>query len=211
MSQVSLRGGLIPAFRLGIVAAAALAAAGCADPSTMETTGVSITLRPSWKPVAEGTYLVAGKPIGSWSGPEGSSLSIFQVLPTPEIARGLARPEAVAKTISVELANRATNLPGAKVLKSEVATVAGRAAAAVEWSAPGTGDAIAPSGVGTPVAPKGKTLIPTVRITRAIPRATDTIFVMFHAPESVEARLRPEIDAALDALRVDEPGAESAY
>ena len=54
------------------------------------------------------------------------------------------------------LANRLENLPGLRIRDRRTETVGGTTAAQVEVVAPGTGDALAPSGVGTPIAPAGE-------------------------------------------------------
>ncbi len=49
------------------------------------------------------------------------------------------------------MGNRLENLPGLKLLVKRSETVAGTQAARVEVTAPGTGDALAPSGLGEPI------------------------------------------------------------
>ena len=58
-------------------------------------------------------------------------------------------------------------------------------AARVEVIAPGTGDAVAPSGLGEPIEPSGKTLMPTRQVTLAFARPTETIYMTWHMPERV--------------------------
>jgi hypothetical protein len=137
--------------------------------------------------------MVPGVPLAAWSGPEGSSLVLYRSLPVPG---------GSAATLVEGLANRLENLPGLKVRERRTETIAGRTAVRVEVVAPGTGDAMAPSGVGTPVAPADKSLVPTHQITIGFVRREDTLFLTWHTPESSYNRIAPEIQATLDSLRL---------
>ena len=101
------------------------------------------------------------------------------------------------------LGNRLENLPGLKLLVKRVETVAGVPAARVEVVAPGTGDALAPSGLGPPIEPAGKSLIPTRQVTLAFARPSGTIYLTWHMPEASHDRIEPEILTAIDSLRFD--------
>ena len=137
--------------------------------------------------------MVPGVPLAAWSGPEGSSLVVYRTLPTPG---------GSSATIAEALANRLENLPGLEVRDKRTETVGGATAARVEVIAPGTGDALAPSGVGTPIAPPGKTLVPTRQVTIGLVRSDATLYLRWHAPESSYDRIAPDIRATLDSLRV---------
>jgi hypothetical protein len=135
--------------------------------------------------------MVPGVPLAAWSGSEGSSLVVYRTLPVPG---------GSAATITEGLANRLENLPGLQVRERRTETVAGLSAARVEVVAPGTGDALAPSGVGTPVAPAGKSLLPTRRVILGFSGPVETLYFTWHIPESSYDRIAPEVQATLDSL-----------
>ncbi len=166
---------------------------GCQATTPLENAGVSLTVPDSWQPVEPLRWKVPGTPLAAWSGPEGSSLVIYQTLPDPG---------ATASTIAEGLANRLTNLPGLTVRVRRTETLAGQTAARVEVDAPGSGAALAPSGVGTPVATEGKPLILTHQITIGFPRSRGTLFLSWHTPDQAHARIAPEIKAMLESLRL---------
>ena len=89
-------------------------------------------------------------------------------------------------------------------------TVAGLQAARVVVVGPGTGDALAPSGVGTPVAPPGKALIPTRRVILAIPRRADTLTLLWHYPESSREAIGPQVDDTIRSLKVSDAAASTS-
>ena len=107
------------------------------------------------------------------------------------------------------LANRLGNLPGAKLLVNRSETVAGRAVARLELVAPGTGDALAASGLGTPIELPGKPLLTTRQLTLVFPRSTDTIYLTWHMPEKSHDRIEPQIRTTLQSLSF-EPSRDSA-
>jgi hypothetical protein len=146
--------------------------------------------------------MVPGRVIAAWQGPEGSSLSVYRALPVP----GGGSAEMIAEG----LANRLTNLPELKLLVKRTEPLGGVTAGRVEVVAPGFGDALAPSGAGTPVALEGKELIPTHQVTLGIPRAAGPLYLTWHAPESAFARVAPEIEAALHSLRLSADTASSS-
>jgi hypothetical protein len=98
------------------------------------------------------------------------------------------------------LVNRLTNLPELKVLNRSVETIGGQPAARVEVVAPGTGDALAPSGAGRPVSPTGRTLMTTHQVTLALPRSSGPVFLSWHMPETVHDQIAPQIDTVLKSL-----------
>jgi hypothetical protein len=138
--------------------------------------------------------MVPGAPLAAWSGPDGSSLVAYQTLWVPG---------GSAEMLAEALGNRLENLPELKLLAKRVETVAGVPAARVEVVAPGTGDALAPSGLGAPIEPSGKSLIPTRQVTLAFARPSGTIYLTWHMPEASHDRIEQEIRAAIDSLRFD--------
>ncbi len=135
--------------------------------------------------------MVPGVPLAAWSGPEGSSLVVFRALPVPD---------GSAAILVEALANRLENLPELQVRDKRTESVGGMTAARVEVVAPGTGDALAASGVGTPIAPPGKTLIRTRQVTLGLARSEATLYLRWHAPESLFERIAPDIRATLDSI-----------
>jgi hypothetical protein len=180
---------------LGVVVWAVLGLAGGCTPSAgLGRTGVELTPPVGWKTVAPTTWPVPGTPIAAWSGPGGASLVLYRSLPVPG-----GRAEALAEG----LANRLENLPGLRVVSRGVETVGGLDAARVEAVAPGTGDALAPSGAGTPVAPEGVTLRPTRRVVLLVPRPADTLGLVWHAPEEDTNRLEQQVRSTLATVKID--------
>ena len=109
-------------------------------------------------------------------------------------------------TLVDALANRLENLPGLLVRERRTETVAGTTAARVEVVAPGTGDTLAPSGLGTPVSPEGKSLIPTHQVTLGFVRPQETLYLTWHIPESSYDRIAPEIQTTLESMRFTNRG-----
>jgi len=181
----------------GVLGLALMLLCGCRAPSPTAAGGLVLDVPQGWSRVPNATFPVPGTPLAAWRGPAGASLVAFRSLPAPGVS---------AQSLSVELANRMTNLPGMRVEVRRVERLAGREAARVEMVAPGVGDALAPSGRGVPVAPAGKALIPTRRVTFGIPGAGPTRWLTWHFPESSRASLAPQVDAAVASLRwVDSP------
>lgn len=137
--------------------------------------------------------MVPGQALAAWSGPEGASLVVYRDLPVPG---------GSASMIAEALANRLDHLPGLTIRERRTEAVAGTTAARVEVTAPGTGEALAPSGAGTPIAPEGRSLVPTRQVTIGFVRDDATIFLRWHAPESSYERIRADIRATLDSLRL---------
>ena len=166
---------------------------GCQPAGSSGLSGLALTPPTSWRRVDPSAAMVPGVPLAAWSGPEGSSLVVYRALPAPG---------GSAATIVEALANRLQNLPGLEVRVKRTETVSGATAARVEVIAPGTGDALAPSGVGTPIAPAGTTLVPTRQVTIGFVRSDATLYLRWHAPESSYDRIAPDIRATLDSLRL---------
>jgi hypothetical protein len=199
----------MPGFSLGpgrdrglVVALLLLASAGCGSSATLDALGISgLAPSGSWKPADPASFVVPGRAIAAWTGPEGSSLVVYRALPAPRTdAEGLVR----------EMTTRMENLPDLRVIKAGVRTVAGVSAAWVEIVAPGTGDALAPSGLGKPIAPEGKRLVPTRRVAIGIAGRDQIVWFLWHSPESAASSLATEVDAAVAKLTIrDGPSSPS--
>jgi hypothetical protein len=137
--------------------------------------------------------MVPGTPLSAWQGPEGASLVLYRTLPSPGMS---------ADMLAEGLANRLTNLPELKIVARRTEKVAGELAARVEVVAPGIGNALAPSGVGKPVAPEGKTLELTRQVIVGIMRSSGPLFLSWHMPESAHERIAPDIEAILGSLKL---------
>jgi hypothetical protein len=185
--------------RVGL-SAVLLLGSGCQPASPLARAGVALSPGARWQPVERARWPVPGKPLAAWSGPDGSSLVAYQALPIPGGSAG---------ALVEELANRFANLPGLRVEVRRTESWSSRPAARVEVVAPGTGDALAASGIGIPVAPDDRPLVPTRRVLVGFPRAGDTLFLAWHAPESARGALETQIQAALQQLRLG-PGATSS-
>jgi hypothetical protein len=176
---------------------AVLLVMGCQAAPPLGRSGIELTPPATWRRVEPSAWMVPGEPLAAWSGPESSSLVVYRTLPVPG---------GSAATIADGLANRLENLPGLQVRERRTQTLAGTTAARVEVVALGTGQALAPSGVGTPVAPAGSSLIPTHQVTLGFVRPDKTLYVTWHLPESVHDRIAPDIQATLDSLRFTSRG-----
>jgi hypothetical protein len=146
--------------------------------------------------------MVPGRPLAAWSGPHGGSLVLYRTLPVPG---------GDAASVAEALANRLSNLPDLKVCVRRTEHVVGTTAARVEVIAPGTGDALAPSGTGPPTAPAGKSLVATHQVTLAFVRPDETLHLTWHVPEARFQELTGEIEATISALRFTSSGAASRY
>jgi len=172
---------------------AAIAPAGCQPAGSAGLSGIALTPPSTWRRVEPSRWMVPGTALAAWSGPEGSSLVAYRTLPIPG---------GSAAMIAEALANRLENLPGLQVRDKRTEPVGGTTAARVEVVAPGTGDALAASGAGTPVAPSGKNLVPTRQVTVGFVRPDDTLYLRWHVAESAYDRIAPDIRATLDSLRL---------
>ncbi len=165
---------------------------GCAPGTLLEGSGVALKPPTTWQPVHPTKWMVPGTPLAAWSGPDGSSLVIY---------RTLWVPNGSAEMLLEAQGNRLENLPGTKLLVKRVETIASLQAARIELIAPGTGGAVAPSGLGEPIQPPGGTLVPTRQVMLAFARPTETIYVTWHMPERAYDRIEPDIRATLESLR----------
>ena len=173
---------------------------GCGPKTPLDRAGITLSPEKSWHAQSSTTWMVPGTPLAAWSGPDGSSLVVY---------RTLWVPAGSAEMLAESLANRLGNLPGAKLLVKRTETVAGRAAARLEVVAPGTGDTLAASGLGTPIELSSKPLEPTRQVTLVFPRSQDTIYLTWHVPEKSHDRIEPEIRTTLQTLSF-EPSPDSA-
>jgi hypothetical protein len=166
---------------------------GCTEATPLASAGVVLSPPAGWRKVDRSTWLVPGAPLAAWAGPGGSSLVVY---------RTLAIPGGKADQVLTELATRLSNLPGLKIVAQRVEKAGSLPAARVEAVAPGTGDALAPTGMGSPTAPAGKTLVPTRRILLTVPRQGDTLALVWHAPESEAVTLISQVEATLQSLTI---------
>ena len=171
----------------------AISPVGCGDTSREGRAGLKVVVGDEWTHLSPTDVVVPGTVVSAWTGPEGASLVAFTSLPIPE-----PNPEALGR----ELAVRWLNLPGVTVEGSSVQTYSGQKAARVEAVGPGTGSALAPSGVGTPIAPEGKSLIATRRISVSFARKGDTLTLIWHFPESARAAIEPKVESILRSIEV---------
>jgi hypothetical protein len=175
---------------------------GCRQAGTLERAGVTMTPPSSWRAVEPLTWKVPGVAMAAWAGPDGSSLVLYRALPVP---RG------TAAMIAESLGTRLENLPGLRLVVKRTETVGGSTAARVEVVAPGTGDAMAPSGTGTVITPAGKSLVPTRQVTLGFVRPRETLYLTWHMPESAHGRIAPDIDATLRSFRPGDGGTLTTY
>jgi hypothetical protein len=165
---------------------------GCRPAGPLERVGITLSPPPSWRPAEPTATMAPGVQLAAWTGPDGSSLVLYRTLPAPG---------GSAKMIGEALANRLANLPGLKVMVHRTENVGEMTAARVEVVAPGTGNALAPSGSGPPTAPAGKSLVPTREVTLGFHRPNATLFLTWAIPESSYARLADEIKTTLESVR----------
>ncbi len=180
---------------------AMIACVGCQPAGSSGIPGIELTPPMTWHRIESTGVMVPGVSLAAWSGPEGSTLVIYRTLPAPGDS---------ASTIADGLANRLENLPGLTIRDRRTETLAGTTAARIEVTAPGIGDALAPSGVGTPIAPEGKSLVPTRQVTIGFVRNDATLYLRWHAPESSYDRIAPDIRTTLDSLRLTDRGSSPA-
>ncbi len=188
---------------VGLILLASIAS-GCQPIGPLEGAGVGLSVPDGWKSVEPTRWQVPGRALAAWAGPDGSSFVMYQGLPTP---RGSAA------TAAEGLVNRLTNLPELRILDRKEESLAGVPSVRIDLSAPGFGDAIAPSGVGVPMATEGKTLIPTRQATIVVSRNRGPLFLTWHAPESAWPRIDADIQSTLGkfSLAADSPTAYSSY
>jgi hypothetical protein len=187
---------------LGMLALASGVSFGCQPSGPLSRAGVTVVPPASWRVVKPPENKVPGVPLAAWTGPDGSSLVFYRALPAPG---------GSAKMIGEALANRLVNLPGLTLVAHRTETVGEATAARVEVIAPGTGDALAPTGTGTPIAPEGKTLFPTREVTMAFQKPEATYFLTWDMPESSYAQLAGDIKTTFESVRFASSGRPSSY
>ena len=143
--------------------------AGCHPSEPLARAGITLKPPDSWRPVERLPRPGSGSALAAWAGP---GRLVAGALPH---AAGTRR--IVGRMIAEALANRLENLPGLRLVVNRTEKVGETTAARVEVVAPGTGDALAPSGTGTPIAPAGKTLVPTREVTLGFHRPDATLFL----------------------------------
>lgn len=165
-----------------------LLAAGCQSSPQSEVSALTARLKlpEGWTPSTEAPD-VPGDRVASWSGPDGATLVLYQTLGASD-----PRPESLAR----ELANRMTNLPEARVLRSEVVETPSGKAALLETVAPGDGSRLAPSGLGTPKL-ESVPLVPTRQIGIGHLAPTRTLWLVAHYPDAIHDRIGPGLERSL--------------
>jgi hypothetical protein len=175
---------------------------GCQPSGPLARAGIAVSPPASWQRVEPLPRQVPGVPLAAWAGPDGSTLVLYRTLPAPG-----GSPAMIADA----LANRLENLPGLQVVVRQTEQVGETTAARVEVVAPGTGDALAPSGSGPPTAPAGKTLIPTREVTVGFHRPDATLLLTWVTPDSSYGRIAPDIKATLESVRFTSSGKPSFF
>jgi hypothetical protein len=190
-------GGTRRAVRVGLLAGCALSIhlgnAGCGPSDALGRAGVTLLMPPGWSAVPASTWPVPGTSMAAFRGPGGESLVIYRSLPAPG---------STASELGTALIHRLENMPGLQVLRRSELSLGESLATRVELTAPGTGDAFAPTGMGVPATRGGKPLRPTRRVVILIPRPADTLGLVWHAPEEEAKALDGQVDATLAGLSV---------
>ncbi|GAC1472889.1 MAG: hypothetical protein NVSMB9_20680 [Isosphaeraceae bacterium] len=166
---------------------------GCSTDDPLERAGVSLRLPPGWRRVSETAWPVPGTPLAAWSAPGGSSLVIYQTLPAPGMN---------SSQIAEGHANRLKNLPGLRIGARTTELIGGVEAIRLTVSAPGTGDALAPSGRGLATGTREKPLIPTRRILDILARPNAVLFLVWHNPEDSSGTFDPRIHEIMKSLKI---------
>lgn len=181
----------------GLALAVLAFAGGCAEKSPLDRAGLTLP-RPKlgWSVAQANRVVVPGVALAAWEGPNGASFVAYRTLPVP----GEPHP---TDALGLELANRWTNLVGAKVLSRERVEVDGRPSVFVTAVAPGTGDAWLPSGAGAPAAPPGVAIVPTRRVLVAVPLPTMVLNLLWHVPDDKADQLDPIVADVLKDSRID--------
>ena len=186
---------------LSIIGALVLVS-GCQPAGPLARAGIAFTVPASWRPVEPPASRIPGVPLGAWTGPDGASLVLYRTLPAPGGSSAM---------IAEALANRLENLPELRLVVNRTEQIGDTTAARVEVVAPGTGDALAPSGSGPPTAPAGRTLIPTRQVTLGFHRPDATLFLTWNSPEASHEQIAAEIRATLESVRFTTSGNLAFY
>jgi len=171
--------------------------AGCGEDARARH-GYRVSVPAAWEPwrqppapVVPGEVLEAyGVPAAGTRG----SLVVFRSGYVPETTAG----QLLAATHYLLL-----NLPSLEIKAEREITVGGKPAVLVEVVADGTGGALAPTGLGKPVAPPRESLIRTRRVWVRVPRGPEDgmLEVFFHVPESEYERFAGAWSEVLASLR----------
>lgn len=172
---------------------ALLFCSGCFSTDPLTNAGISLSPPAGWRPIAPAAWPVPGIPLAAWTGPGGSSLVVYRSLPVPG-----GNPTALGEALAVILENN----PGLKVLDRQMVKLGTFDASRVDVIAPGTGESLAPCGIGAPVAPAGKSLVSTHRVVLTAVRPADTLTLLWHAPEADAAKLESDVRETLKSLKV---------
>ncbi len=187
--------------------------AGC-DGDPYPATGLRPEVPAGWSRWRGEPPMVPGTVVDAWrvptTGEADGSLIVFR---SPYL------PRTTAAQLVEQRRFLLLNLPETELLDARVIDVGGIdvggidlggvAAAFVELRAAGTGSALAPTGLGRPVATGGETtLIPTRRLWVAMPldAARGTIEIVLHCPDGAIDRLRDAWAEILGSLRPAEHG-----
>jgi hypothetical protein len=171
------------------------ALSGCGE--SPEDGAVRLSPPAGWFTVEPSQVVVPGRCLSAWGGPGGSSLALVETIRVPRgDAAGLAK----------ELTSRLENLPGLRIDSVASKPVGGVEAAWVEVVAPGTGDALSPSGLGKAIAPKGRVLVPTRRVQIGLPLKAATYWIIFTHPESDATARAVDVEAVAKSVTVRDPG-----
>lgn len=177
---VRIRSGAARQRRTVLVLLTAWVVAGCTPYDDGRVVALNDEMsRGGWSVEAPGTVCVPGDLIRSWTHPKGGRLVYYRSLPVPK---------ANADAIANELANRISNLPGARVLRTNVALDGARRWARVDAVAPGDGRSWAPSGLGTPIGAAGS-LVETHMSAAGMPGESATYWLTAYWPAADASEL----------------------
>ena len=185
---------------LGLSLALSILVTGCGSAKTSGIAGLHLDPGAGWATVPVSRVVAPGEVLAAWSGPEQSSLAVYRGLPIPA-----PNPEALAS----ETVTRLGNLPGMSDVVGSTPTIAGIKAARVDAVGMGDGGALAPSGMGKPLALEGKPLIPTRKVMITFPRGGDTLTVVWHFPNAARSAIEPSITAALASATLEQAASQA--
>lgn len=176
----------------------AIGVSGCASGNPLEDAGVQVAPSAEWKPIKAKQEDLPPAPrttIAAWRGPENALFVVH---------RDLAIPGGDPASLETEVTTRLRNLPGLTLGEHKVETIAGRPAVKIELTAPGTGDALAPTSTGVAKDDAGRALSPTHRLTVGFVRKGDTLWLTWHYPETAAAIVKPTIERMLKSMTVQD-------
>ena len=176
---------VVPGWSRSLIGLVALGLTGCPSRPDLDF-APPIPITAEWKPVSTSGSVVPGIALAAWKGPEGASLVLFRSLWIPG-----GDPAALAR----EYATRFENFPGVQVIAQGVVTVPGAGRAArIDLTGPGTGSAFV-NRTGTSKPAEGDAPeVATYRVAVALPRSQETLWLLWHFPESARERVLPSIN-----------------